>query len=282
MKILKYIAVGMGVLALLLFGYLKFNQKNINEFALEVFSSVKYLQGKDVDIDKIDASQSKQLSHSKWTSILQKHVDTNGMVDYQSLKEEGTDLDEYLTMLAENPPQKDFSHNEKLAYWINTYNAFTIKLILDHYPLSSIKEISNGLPMINSPWDIPFFKIGGVDFDLNTIEHEILRKQFDEPRIHFAINCASISCPKLRREAYQAEILERQLEEQAYQFINDSRKNNIDHHSLQLSKIFDWFRSDFTKHGSLSAYISKYHIKMNEATKIEYLTYDWGLNEVGN
>ena len=133
--------------------------------------------------------------------------------------------------------------------------------------------------MIDSPWDIKFFKIGGVDFDLNTIEHEILRNQFDEPRIHFAINCASKSCPKLRHEAYLTKYLEFQLEDQAKAFINDRSKNRISATEMELSSIFKWFEVDFTKDGSIMPYIQKYHSDVNSNNKISYMDYDWSLNK---
>ena len=186
---------------------------------------------------------------------------------------------DYLDLLRNNPPGMNWSESHQLAYWINAYNAFTVKLIVDHYPLKSIKDISDGLPMINSPWDIKFFKIGNTEFDLNTIEHEILRKIFDEPRIHFAINCASISCPILRNEAYMANKMEDQLEEQTYRFINDPKTNIINKSSTQLSRIFDWFRSDFLKQSDLITYIQGYNSNLNIENKITYLEYDWRLND---
>ena len=103
-----------------------------------------------------------------------------------------------------HPNDKHWTETEQLAYWINAYNAFTVELILDHYPVASIRDIKEGVPFINSVWDIDFIKIEGKTYSLNDIEHRILRREFDEPRIHFAIVCASISCPKLRNEAFEA------------------------------------------------------------------------------
>jgi hypothetical protein len=145
--------------------------------------------------------------------------------------------------------------------------------------LKSIKDISSGLPMINSPWDIKFFKIGNVEFDLNTIEHEILRKQFNEPRIHFAINCASFSCPILRNEAYDADKLEAQLDEQALRFIQNPDKNIINEKQILLSPIFSWFEKDFTINQSLKTYLKKYHPSVDEQLPIRFMDYDWSLNE---
>ncbi|MCB0292039.1 MAG: DUF547 domain-containing protein [Calditrichaeota bacterium] len=173
-----------------------------------------------------------------------------------------------------------WGRRSRSSLWINAYNVFTIELILQHYPLQSIKDIAGSVPMINSPWDLKFFSIGGLPFDLNTIEHEILRREFAEPRIHFAINCASRSCPKLRIEAYAAEHLKAQLEDQTRFFVNRSGKNQITGEKISLSPIFQWFQSDFTRNGSLIDFLNQYsEIAIDPDAKVEYLDYDWGLNE---
>ena len=136
--------------------------------------------------------------------------------------------------------------------------------------------------MINSPWDLKFFRIGSVDFDLNTIEHDLLRALFQEPRIHFAINCASISCPNLRAEAYRADTLEQQLEEQALSFITDPEKNTFGDRQVKLSAIFKWFRSDFTQSGDLLTYIQVYQPRLDLSqvsdSDVTYRAYNWELN----
>ena len=222
------------------------------------------------------------IDHQVFDQLLKKYVDTNGMVNYRAWhasKPDRDSLNSYLAHLSQANSNKPATRNAKLAYWINAYNAFTVKLIVDHYPLESIKKISSGLPMINSPWDIKFFKIGSIDFDLNTIEHEILRKLFHEPRIHFAINCASYSCPNLRNEAYVADRLEEQLEEQARSFVNDPNKNKITKDGLELSQIFNWFASDFTKGKSLLDYVQNYtDVPINKNVKVDYKEYLWTLN----
>ena len=188
-------------------------------------------------------------------------------------------MQKYLTLLSDHPPGKNWSPEEKLTYWINAYNAFTVKLIVDHYPIKSIKDIGGSVVMLNSAWDIKFFNIGGVNFDLNTIEHEIIRKEFNEPRIHFAINCASISCPNLRNEAYEVDKLEYQLNDQTFSFLNDKSKNHITNEDSKLSKLFNWFKADFQKNGSLASFIKTYRSDFNAENSIEYLDYNWGLNE---
>lgn len=223
------------------------------------------------------------MKHEQWTVLLQKYVDRDGMVNYKGFQKDSLHLNSYLNELSTNPPDENtWSSEEQIAYWINAYNAFTVKLILDHYPLESIKDIGAAIqiPFVNSPWDIKFIEINGNKLDLNNIEHSILRKTFNEPRIHFAINCASFSCPMLRREAYVADKLNVQLEEQVIQFINDSDRNNIVPTHAEVSKIFSWFKGDFTKNGSLKEFLNQYaKIKIEEDVRISYLDYNWSLNE---
>jgi len=252
---------------------------NINDIGLKVLSLVKKVRGEAVDITNFKNKNTNPITHETWTVLLQKWVAVEGNVNYKGFIKDKIELEKYLALLSNNPPGNNWSEEEQLAYWINAYNAFTVKLIIDNYPLKSIKSIVDGLPMINSSWDIKFFKIGETDFDLNTIEHEILRKQFVEPRIHFAINCASFSCPRLRNEAFEALQLENQLEDQTYAFINNPDKNIIDKESTRLSKIFSWFESDFTKTEPLTTFIKKYQPVFNEEAKIQYLAYSWKLNE---
>ncbi|MCF8464207.1 MAG: DUF547 domain-containing protein [Flavobacteriales bacterium] len=224
------------------------------------------------------AQQSSGL-HQPWTELLQKHVETNGWVSYNGLRSDSIKLNLYLQALAQQPPTVNWSCEQKLAYWINAYNAFTAKLIVDNYPVSSIKDIKKGIPFFNSVWDLKFFEIGDEKMNLNQIEHSILRKQFDEPRIHFSIVCASVSCPKLRNEAFEAQKLEQQLQDQANDFINDSTKNKIEKDQLQLSSIFKWFELDFTKETTLKEYIQKYaKLKFEATSKVKYMDYNWNLN----
>ncbi len=280
MKKRRLFLIGLIVFSLLSIAYVKYYKMNINDIGLSVLTWVKKLKGNAVDLNAINNTEVPIIEHHKWTELLQKHVSEAGEVDYKGFIKDSILLDEYLTILSEHPTGSNWNEEEKIAYWINAYNAFTVKLIVEHYPLKSIKDISDGLPMINSPWDMKFFKIGKVDFDLNTIEHEILRKEFNEPRIHFAINCASISCPKLRNEAFTAAQLDIQLDDQAKQFIIDPSKNEISDKAIKLSKIFDWFKSDFTKKQSLSLYLQTYSVvQLSDELKIEYLEYDWNLNE---
>ena len=211
------------------------------------------------------------LDHSTWNKLLKKHVKPNGMVDYKGLKNDRTELDKYLKMLSSQQPSVDWGTNELLAYYINLYNAYTVDLILRNYPVKSIKDI-------DSPWTSEFVKVGDTEISLGGIENSILRKM-NEPRIHFAINCASISCPKLLNEAYTADKIEEQLERVTREFIN-SDKNEISANSAKLSSIFDWYEKDFKENGSVIDYINQYSdTKINSGASISYKEYNWNLNE---
>jgi hypothetical protein len=221
-------------------------------------------------------------SHKQFTQILQKYVKGN-LVDYKGLQKDSLKLIEYLDLLNNTAPDKvKWTKNQQLAYWINTYNAFTLKLIIDNYPLRSITNLHPTIyiPMVNTVWHKKIFIIGGEKISLDQIEHDILRKKFNEPRIHFAINCSSISCPPLRAEAFISERLDQQLDEQARLYINDQKRNHISSDLIEISKIFSWFSKDFTKNESLVEYLNKYsQIKINDNATIEYLDYNWNLND---
>ena len=224
-----------------------------------------------------------QVDHSKWDQLLSRHVKSGGKVNYRGFISDSAMLNAYLSELSEGAPKPGtWSREEQLAYWINAYNAFTVKLIADNYPVESIKDLNPtvAIPMVSTIWQKKFFTIGERTMSLDEIEHDILRKQFNEPRIHFAIVCASVSCPALRNEAYTAEKLEQQLQQQAITFINDPARNRLNPENAQLSKIFSWFSGDFTKEGSLIEFINMYaRTEIRPDADISYLEYDWGLNE---
>ncbi len=219
-------------------------------------------------------------SHQQWDKLLKKYVNHSGLVNYKGLQKDQADLNAYLKTLSDNVPQDNWSEDEKKAFWINAYNAFTVSLILKHYPVKSIKDIAGNIYKINTPWDLKFVTIGGKKYDLNNIEHSILRKKFNDPRIHFALVCASISCPRLRNEAYTAARLNAQLEDAGRGFLNDKSKNKVAADKAEVSKYFSWYKGDFTKNSSLPDYINKYsQTKINADTKICSLDYNWNLNE---
>ena len=212
---------------------------------------------------------------------MQRFVNEAGEVDYDGFKKAQIELNDYLKILSANHPNQNWKKNERLAFWINAYNAFTVKLIIQHYPIKSIKELGGSIYKINTPWDIKFIKIGDKIYDLNNIEHDIIRKEFNEPRIHFALNCASVSCPKLRNEAYVGKQLDAQLQDQTSSFLNNPTKNNIQVESAQLSKLFRWYKGDFEEENtSVIDFINRYaNVKITKKTAITFLDYDWNLNE---
>ena len=230
-------------------------------------------------------ADSSMFRHSLFTKVLKSHVE-DGLVDYEAIKADAV-FDQYLRVLATTDPAALDTKKEQLAFWINAYNAYTIKLIIDRMPLESIRDISLGLPILFGPWSIDIADIGGTSYTLNEIEHDIIRDQFGDPRIHFALVCAALSCPKLREEAYEGLALNSQLDEDARRFLNDTSRNQFDleGRTMYLSKIFDWYESDFEESaGSVSAFIAHYvsqgarSLTENENADIEYLPYDWGLN----
>lgn len=222
-------------------------------------------------------------SHEIWNALLKRNVTPEGKVNYKAFVKDSTELNKYLKILTDNPPnEKTWSANEQKAFWINAYNAYTVKLIIKYYPVKSIKDIGGKIqiPFVKSPWDIKFFSIGNQKMDLNNIEHGQLRKKFDDPRIHFTIVCASKSCPVLLNEAYDPAKLDKQLDQQAKTFLKDNFRNKVSADAPQLSKIFDWFKMDFTKKGTLVEFLNKYSpVKINANAKLTFLVYDWGLNE---
>jgi hypothetical protein len=228
------------------------------------------------------SSNAEPVSHEIFDKLLKKHVNAQGVVNYGGFVKDKVEFTKYLELLKNNAPAKNWSDNQKLAYWINAYNAFTIQLIIDHKDknIKSIKDIGDKIkiPFVNTPWDVKFIEIGGKKMDLNNIEHGIIRKQFDEPRIHFALVCAAKSCPPLRNEAFFADKLEAQLHDQGVKFVNDKSKNSVSENSMELSKIFDWYGGDF-KGASKIEWINKFSkVKANAKAKISYKTYDWSLN----
>ncbi|MDG1730157.1 MAG: DUF547 domain-containing protein [Algibacter sp.] len=215
---------------------------------------------------------SKSFNHDSWTDLLQKHVSSQGIVNYKRFKTDRKALLNYITSLGKNTPNGSWSKEEKLAYWINTYNAFTIDLILRYYPIKSIKDIK-------APWDQRLWKLGNKWYNLNEIEHQILRKM-DEPRIHFAIVCGSFSCPKSQNEAYQALNLDKQLTHVTKEFLSDSNRNEISKNSLKLSKIFQWFSKDFKQDGDLIDFLNTYSdIIISAKAKKSFKDYNWDLND---
>ena len=241
-------------------------------------------------------------AHRAWDTLAKKHVvlmpgGSASQVRYAEFARDRASLKTYLDALSGVPDAefKVWPRNQQMAFLINAYNAYTVELILANYPLKSIKDIGNDL--FSNRWKKKFFRLLGQDAYLDQIEHEILRKpgSYNEPRVHYALNCASIGCPMLREEAYVAERLEAQLEQQAERFLSDRSRNRVSAQGrLEVSKIFDWFKEDWTSGyqgiRSREQYFARYaklltdnpeHQKLVVEGKapLAFLDYDWTLND---
>ncbi len=222
-------------------------------------------------------------SHKEWNEILQKNtklVKSQVLVDYKGIKKSPGKFNAYLKSLSGVGKKEFYSFNKKqqLSFWINAYNAFTVKIIVDNYPVKSIKDIGS---IFSSTWSKKFISLLGKKMSLDQIEHGTIRKEFKEPRIHFAVNCASIGCPSLYREAFIATKLEEQLQAATVHFMNNKEKNYLKKDTYYISKIFDWYGEDFDKYTmGVKNFVGK-HIKSTSGKKmsIKYLDYDWNLNE---
>ena len=209
------------------------------------------------------------VSHELWNGILEQHVSLSGEVDYIGIKGDGR-FQDYLTLVSSVHPDDGWSKGEQLAYWINVYNAFTIAKVLAHWPLNSIKDI-------DGVWDDEFIIIEKATYSLNGIEHDIIRARFKDARIHFALNCAAISCPPLWNRAFSAKGLDSELEARTRRFIAKDDRNRISEDSIELSRIFEWYAEDF---GNVREYISRYsEASIDDSQSIRYLEYDWTLNK---
>ena len=224
-------------------------------------------------------------------------VDDQGRVDYGGLKAAPEDLLGFVQALGEmspeSHPERFETRNERLAYWINAYNALVLKGVADVYPVRSVEDIQPDFGFFKTV----SFRVGGKPYTLNEIEHEVIRKQFQDPRIHAAINCASASCPRLAQTVFLPGILNAQLDAAMRAFVGDRANVRLDQEQgiLHLSEIFRWFASDFTdwyrrKNGVASAttldYLMTYldaenrlYLEQNPTVRVEYITYDWSLND---
>lgn len=245
-------------------------------------------------------TQAEILTHSKWDALLKQHVvvidgGTSTQVDYKGMLKDRVKLNHYLARL-QNTTKPDFdswSNQDQLAFLINAYNAWTVELILGKYPdIKSIKDIGS---FFSSPWKQDFIKLFGKNVSLDHIEHKLIRgsDRYNDPRIHFAVNCASIGCPALGAEAYKGEILDQQLDNATKSFLKDRSRNRLIADELEISSIFKWYSEDFEKGWqgaeSLQAFLILYadalaldksaqKALLNDDIDIDYLDYDWRLN----
>lgn len=223
----------------------------------------------EVGDSEIDIEEEPSVDHSAFESLLQKYVSADGRVDYQGFSKDKAALQAYLDDLSANVPAKSLPRNERLAYWINAYNAYTIKLIVDNLPLESIRDLGK-------PWDNKWIELGGKTYSLNNIEHDLIRPEFNEPRIHFALVCAAKSCPPLANRAFTPENVNSLLESRTRKFIRDDKFNVTHEETVRVSPLFDWYASDF---GDVRAYLNKYlQRSIPEGIPINFMEYDWSLN----
>lgn len=245
-------------------------------------------------------------SYSPYAKVLDEYVDKEGFVDYGMLKKNSGDIELFYATLAsispDSHPELFPNDNDRLAYWINAYNATVILGVLQYYPISSVESVEEPLLLSFFPSKSGFFLFqrytyGGVETSLYYLENSVIRKRFSDPRYHFALNCASMSCPKLSRSPFYPQTLDRQLNDAARDFLNDKANLRFDEgrQILYISSIFDWYKKDFinwqkTKHPekqpTLISYVLPFlrqeqaaKITGGEAITIEYLPYDWGLND---
>jgi len=219
--------------------------------------------------------------HQDFSRLLGTYVHHN-LVDYQGWCDHPADiiaLHNYIDQLAKQDPAT-WSHDDALAYWLNLYNAVTVRLILDHYPLDSIKDIGGLLK--KSPWKRHLVTVAGRELTLNDIENDIVRPTFHDPRVHFALNCASMGCPPLASEAFVAARLGVQLDANAQLAMNAERWVRVDGDNVYLTKIFDWYGQDFGPDQSgVLRFIERYRdTPLPASPQIHFVSYDWTLNRV--
>lgn len=225
-------------------------------------------------------------AHTAYARVLEQFVSTNG-VDYSALKARPVDLNTYLDEIARVTEDefKGWSEPQQLALLVNLYNAATLRLVIDHYPVTGIRKIGG---WFTSPWELPVVRLWGLTNSLDWLEHGIIRPRYAEPRIHFAVVCAAQGCPPLRREPFLAPRLEEQLDDQTRQFLAQRDKNRLDvaTRTLHLSPIFKWYREDFETDGDeLPQFLRPYfdepkaRVLDDPKLRIRFTDYDWSLNE---
>jgi hypothetical protein len=220
-------------------------------------------------------------SDQLYGKVLDNYVQ-EGLVDYSGLKSNPKDLKQFLNQSAAISKEtfSEWSKDQQLGFLINLYNAQTLDLIVANYPIKSIKDIASDS---GGPWELPIVNLFGEQITLDALENEVIRKNYTDPRVHFALVCAALGCPALINTPYEAAELEKQLDQQTKAFLMDSDKNSIDTEQeiLRLSPIFDWFKEDFSaKSGSVLEFVNPYFgNQASKEFKIEYTNYDWSLND---
>lgn len=214
-------------------------------------------------------------SYSSYGALLNRYV-CKGGVAYQGLGRDSQALRAAVQELSELSKKKyeQFSTKQKIAYLVNLYNFYTLKLIVDHYPTESIRDIKK-------PWSTEFVPLFDKRVSLDHIEHEVLRKEFTEPRIHVALVCASVGCPALSDEPFRTKTLDAQLDAAAKDFLTNPKKNRVEGKTVYLSKIFKWYGGDFSMLGGFKNYVAKV-LGLGGDYRYKFMDYDWSLNEVDN
>lgn len=229
-------------------------------------------------------------THARWTRLLKSHtVEAPGPatnIRYAALKASPAELDAYLTELS-SVKATDFAkwpRDQRLAFLLNAYNAFTVKIVVDHYPVKSIKDIGG---LLGSPWKRKFVPLLGRTISLDDLEHVWIRPEYDEPRIHFAVVCASVGCPRLQREAFRATDLDAQLATATREFLGDRRWNRVTPKAVEVSSIFKWYGSDWGDSKALRTFLAT-GLELSDPIRKDFLageiplkftSYDWSLND---
>ena len=242
---------------------------------------------------KHQTTSTRTIDHSNWADFLQTYVkqslDGVNRIDYAGVSESHrVDLQAYISKM-EKISISEYRRDEQFAYWVNLYNALTVKIVLEHYPVDSIRNIklSKGL-FSKGPWDKKLLSIEGEEISLNDIEHRILRPIWNDPRIHYAVNCASVGCPNLQQQAFSSDNLQELLDKAAHDYINHPRGVGLERNRLIVSSIYVWFESDFGGSGAGVISHLKQHANVPLAKALEKVKkisgdrYDWSLNDVAS
>ena len=227
--------------------------------------------------------ESTAFSHDLFDQVLQEHVDENGRVNYTKLKANPEKFEAYLDLVAAANPT-EWSYNEQLVFWINAYNALVIKGVINHYPITSVRKVK----LFNGFFSRLKFQAAGKMYTLDQIEHGILREEFPDPRVHFALVCASSSCPPLQTRAFFPETIEESLETVTFNFIRNPEQVRIDRakRRVHVSKIFKWYKDDFKEgYDGVADFLADYlpaedaEYLLSTDITFSYLDYDWTLND---
>lgn len=224
-----------------------------------------------------------QPDYAAYDAFLKKFVNSSGKVNYAGIQKNKAALDNIVLQFSQGAPEQKWKKEEVMSYWINVYNAYTLKLIVDNYPIKSITALD-----AEKTWDVKRIPIGKEKCSLNQIENDFLRAKYNDPRMHFAVNCAAKSCPPLWNEAFVANKLEQQLENRTRKYIS-SAQIQITENNVKLPKIFDWYAADFmskaefnssnTKRLALIKFLKKYSkVNISSDATVSFLDYDWSLN----